>query len=74
MEYHLVVDAEGKKHKIQVIKLKHFECNFSNLYEFLRYLCGIAERNDLHELDCFIDKDYSPYEEEFHNEDIESFL
>mgnify|MGYP003085230364 CR=1 FL=1 len=65
MEYHLVVDAEGKKHKIQVIKLKHFECNFSNLYEFLRYLCGIAERNDLHELDCFIDKDYSPYEEEF---------
>ena len=42
-----------------------FVCNFSNLYEFLHYLYMIAERNDLHELDCFIDKEFSAYKEEY---------
>ncbi|WP_293986367.1 hypothetical protein [uncultured Megasphaera sp.] len=57
--------VDGKPVIIPVTRYKKYACDFSNLYDFIYYLYMIAERHDLHEIDCFVDKEYSEYKEEF---------
>lgn len=55
----------GEIDGILITKIEHTTCGFSNLYDFVNFLYGMYKRKNIHELDCFIDKDHSPYKEEF---------
>ena len=51
---------------IPISKVKYFN-PFSTLLDMVQFYYGVAERNNLEELDCFIDAEYSRFGNSFPN-------